>query len=156
MDVERVIERGRRDPEWTAATEDALAGLVAEVQDHAVRPRGRLTRRRITIGLPAAVILAGALTAGGLALAYGDPDAVIPVHYTTGDGASISCEVTVRGGSDRLRHFIRTHDWSDVSARVQAAIDSGTGSTSPESVIAEEIPAEVSGHSVIDFASSCS
>ncbi|WP_235565653.1 hypothetical protein [Microbacterium sp. Root166] len=83
-------------------------------------------RRRAIIPLGIASVVA--LTAAGLPLTMGidgmrvDPDAVIPIVYTTDTGADVSCRYGIYFGNpaDRsaldkqLAAFVKDHDWTGI------------------------------------------
>lgn len=168
MDVTKVIARGSRDLDWDPETSSAIALMIQNVQITPARSRW-WTRRRLLIALPAAALAAGALTAGGISLANSlnyQPDAIVSINYTAADGSEVSCEVAVTATSGPAKQFIKEHDWSDVGNKVQqdirqpipGATPGNVGST-PRSVIDiidEEIPANLLGDALLNFASSCS
>jgi hypothetical protein len=168
MDVKNVIARGSREIDWDPETSSAIARMIQNVQIAPARPRW-LTRRKLLIVLPAAALVAGALTAGGISLANSltyPPDAIVSINYTAADGSEVSCEVAVTATSGPAKQFIKEHDWSDVSSKVQqdivrqptpGATPGSVGSTprSAIDIIDEEIPANLLGDALLNFATSC-
>jgi hypothetical protein len=168
MDVKDLIARGSREIDWDPQTSSAISGMIQNIQLTPTRPK-RFTRRKLVIVLPAAALIAAALTAGGVSLANSltePPDAIVSIHYRTADGSQISCEVAVTATSGPAKQFIKNHDWSDVSSEVQQDIDrqpntgappSSAGSTprSVTDVISGDIPANLLGDALLNLATSC-
>lgn len=168
MDVKDLIIRGSREIDWDPETSFAISGMIQHIQLTSTHPK-RLTRRKLLIVLPAAALMAAALTAGGVSLANSltePPDAIVSLNYTTADGSQISCEVAVTATSGPAKQFIKKHDWSDVSSEVQRDIDRqpnsgvtpGAVGSTPRGVveiISDEIPASLLGDALLNLATSC-
>ena len=124
-------------------------------------------KRNLLIVLPAAIILAGGLTAGGTSIVNSlttTPDAVVEINYTATDGSHVSCEVAITAISKSAKAFVDQHDWSDISVKVEQAshpnpdaTPGAVGSTSRSAIdiIQSEIPDGVWGSAPINFATSC-
>lgn len=168
MDVKDLIARGSREIDWDPQTSSAISGMIQNIQLTPTRPK-RFTRRKLVIVLPAAALIAAALTAGGVSLANSltePPDAIVSIHYTAADGSQISCEVAVTATSGPAKQFIQKHDWSDVSSEVQQDVDRQPNSGAPPGavgstprsvvdVISGEIPANLLGDALLNLATSC-
>lgn len=163
VDMKDLIARGSREVDWDPETTSAIAEMIQDIQ--VARPaRDRWSpRRKLLIALPAAMLVAGALTAAGIAL-VNPPDAIVLIHYTTSDGSHVSCEVDVTATSQPAKQFIKMHDWSDVSRKVQQAnLGSpnvapgaiGSRSRSAFEIITAEIPANLQQDGLFNFALSC-
>ena len=101
---------------------ETIDDLFKKVQLDAPRRR----RRTILIALPVAVLAAGALTAGAIALTTFDwtAKADVPISYTTDSGRSLTCTAVIQTGAAidadarALKDYINTHDWTGVGQRI--------------------------------------
>lgn len=170
MDVKDLIVRASREIEWTPETSSAVTGLIQEVQLVRPHPAKWSTRRKLLISLPGAVVVAVALTAGGVSLAnslLSAPDAIVQINYTATDGSPVSCEVAVTATSGPAKQFIKDHDWSDVSRKVEQATlgrpssgaTPGAAGSAPRSaieIIDSEIPETfLGGNVLLNFVTTC-
>lgn len=106
---------------------EAISDLFENVQrEAAVEDTERQRRRTLLIALPAAVLAAGALTAGAIAVATFDWSTTVevPISYTTDSGRSVSCTATVQGGAvvdadaRALKDYLNSQDWTGVGQRI--------------------------------------
>ncbi len=169
MDVKDLIARGSREVDWDSETHSTIAVMIRDVQDESARPRRWSIGRKLLIGLPVAVVLIGGLTAGGVSvlngLAYA-PDAVVPFSYTAADGTHLSCEIAVTATYGPAKQFIKDHNWSDVSQKLQQASQGqpnvtatpGAAGSAPRSVVEiidSEIPAGLWGKALLNLVETC-
>jgi hypothetical protein len=167
MDIQEVLRRGNRSVEADSGTTSAMERMIREVESGSTRLVRRPMKRRLLIALPAAIILAGGLSAGGTSIVNSlttTPDAVLKINYTATDGSHVSCEVAITATSKSAKAFVQHHDWSDISGKVQQAGQPGpeatpgavgSSSRSTIDIIDSEIPSNVWGGELINFATSC-
>lgn len=65
MDIQEALRRGNRSVEADSGTTSAMERMIREVESGSTRLVRRPTKRRLLVALPAAIILAGGLSAGG-------------------------------------------------------------------------------------------
>ncbi|MGV8885683.1 MAG: hypothetical protein ACOH1T_08885 [Microbacteriaceae bacterium] len=101
---------------------NTISDLFENVQLDAPRRR----RRTLVIALPVAVLAAGALTAGGIAIATFDwtGEVDVPIIYTTDSGRALTCTAVIQTGAAidadarALKGYLKAHDWTGVGQRI--------------------------------------
>ena len=109
-----------------ATAREAALELVAATRVDALQLGHTRLRRRLVLGIPAAALAIGLLTAGSVVAVQNLMPKIItiPVSYTTDTGKTISCQVTIEGDGDNaadtaaIAEYVRSKDWTGLGQRV--------------------------------------
>jgi len=103
----------------------AARELVTEMRAEAARQRQTRLRKRLVLGIPAAVLGVGLLTAGAVVVINEMPViTTIPVTYTTDTGKTVTCHVDIEGSGDdpattrQIADFVNATDWTGIGQRI--------------------------------------
>jgi len=107
--------------ESSVATEAALDALVLQARD--AKPAA--TKRPALWLMPAAMLTAGALTAGAIVVdQYLHVDVPIAIEYTTDTGVTVACTVQIEGGSffspqpAEVMNYYKNHNFTGTGQKI--------------------------------------
>jgi len=119
--VDDLLTGSRPRFESSVATEAALDALVLQARD--ARPAA--TKRHALWLMPAAMLTAGALTAGAIVVdQYLHVDVPIAIEYTTDTGVTVACTVQIEGASffspqpAEVMNYYKNHNFTGTGQKI--------------------------------------